>query len=192
MAAYSTLTDIELSNLLRSGDHFAYTEIFNRYNSLLYIHAYRKLHKREEAKDIVQEVFAMLWTRREEFEFKSNLVGFLYTCVHRKILDLFSHQKTVTKYLDFLQLYLKEGKSSADHLIRTKQLSIIIEKEIAALPPKMREVFELSRKKQLSYKEIAVELDISEETVKGHVKNALRILRVRLGLFIFLFFFIRF
>jgi RNA polymerase sigma-70 factor (family 1) len=156
------------------------------------MHAYKKMHITEDAKDVVQEVFAMLWSKRSEFDVKSNLPGFLYTCLHHKILDLFSHQKVITKYTDFLQQYIVEGKNSTDELIRTKQLSAIIEREIAALPPKMREVFELSRKKQLTYKEIAEELDISEETVRGHVKNALRILRLRLGLFAFLVFLIRF
>jgi RNA polymerase sigma-70 factor (family 1) len=189
---YSELSDIQLVRLLSLGDQTAYTEIFNRYNSLLYMHAYKKMHITEDAKDVVQEVFAMLWSKRSEFDVKSNLPGFLYTCLHHKILDLFSHQKVITKYTDFLQQYIVEGKNSTDELIRTKQLSAIIEREIAALPPKMREVFELSRKKQLTYKEIAEELDISEETVRGHVKNALRILRLRLGLFAFLVFLIRF
>jgi RNA polymerase sigma-70 factor (ECF subfamily) len=192
MSVYSSFSDQELTTLLREGDKTAYTEIFNRYNSLLFIHAFKKLQNREEAKDVVQEVFVKVWATREGFVLKTNLAGYLYTCVHHKILDLFAHQKTATKYIGFLQKFLDESKSNADHLIREKQLSVIIEREIAALPPKMREVFELSRKKQLSHKEIAEHLDISEETVKSQVKNALKILRVKLGVISFLFFLIHF
>jgi RNA polymerase sigma-70 factor (ECF subfamily) len=47
----------------------------------------------------------------------------------------------------------------------------------------MREVFELSRKQHLSHKEIAEQLGISEKTVKSQVNNALKILRVKLGIF---------
>ena len=67
----------------------------------------------------------------------------------------------------------------------------IIENEIANMPGKMREIFELSRKSHLSHREIAETLGISEKTVKNQVNNALKILRTRLGLLnylIFLFF----
>jgi RNA polymerase sigma-70 factor (ECF subfamily) len=192
MANYDPYTDHELVALLRQGDQLAYTEIFNRYNSLLFIHAFKKFPSSEEVKDIIQEVFTMLWNRRESFVLQTNLAGYLYTCIHHKILDLIAHQKTATKYMDSLQLFLQEENKSADHLVREKQLSAIIEREIAALPPKMREVFELSRKKQLSHKEIAKELSISEETVKSQVKNALKILRFKLNLFTFLLLLINF
>ncbi|HEY0177910.1 MAG TPA: sigma factor-like helix-turn-helix DNA-binding protein [Pedobacter sp.] len=50
----------------------------------------------------------------------------------------------------------------------------------------MREIFELSRKSHLSHKEIAVLLDLSEQTVRTQVKKALKILRIRLGFWIYL------
>lgn len=50
----------------------------------------------------------------------------------------------------------------------------------------MQEVFSLSRKGYLSHKEIAADLNLSEQTVKKQVNNALRILRTRLGLLVFL------
>jgi RNA polymerase sigma factor (sigma-70 family) len=63
-----------------------------------------------------------------------------------------------------------------------------IEKQIAELPPKTRLVFEMSRKTNLSRKEIAEELQISEETVKSHMHGALKALRVKLGALFFLLF----
>jgi RNA polymerase sigma-70 factor (ECF subfamily) len=56
----------------------------------------------------------------------------------------------------------------------------MIEEEIERLPPRMKEVFNMSRKLHMSYKEIAATLGISEETVKSQVKRALAILRPRL------------
>jgi len=52
------------------------------------------------------------------------------------------------------------------------------------LPPKMRTVFELSRKEGLSHKEIAEQLNITEQSVRSHIKGALKILRPRLGFII--------
>lgn len=186
MKGYRSYSDAELTGLLKLNDENAFKEIYERYNSLLFIHAFKKLPDREEAKDVIQEVFSMIWDRRENFEVKTNLAGYLYTCVHHKILDHFIHLKTANKYIDSLQHFLDENRYTTDHLVREKQLSEIIEREITALPSKMRVVFELSRKDHLSHKEIAEQLGISEETVKSQIKNALKILRVRLGLLTFL------
>ena len=68
-------------------------------------------------------------------------------------------------------------------------MQALIEKEIAALPPKMREIFELSRKANLNYREIADRLNISDKTVKKQMSNALKILRSRLGVLFDLFFY---
>jgi RNA polymerase sigma-70 factor (ECF subfamily) len=58
----------------------------------------------------------------------------------------------------------------------------MIEKEMAALPSGMQKIFELSRREHLSHREIAAQLNISEETVKKQVNNALRILRSKLSM----------
>lgn len=184
MIGYSELSDIELASLLREGDRLAYTEIYDRYIFTLLNHAYNKTRNREEAKDVVHEVFAMLWSKREELNLNLNLSGFLYTSVRNMILNQFAHQNVQSRYIESVQYFVGNEETITDHLIREKQLSILIEKEISSLSPKMREVFELSRKNHLSHKEISEKLEISEQTVSKHVTNALRILRVRLGTFI--------
>ncbi|MNY44980.1 RNA polymerase sigma factor [compost metagenome] len=67
----------------------------------------------------------------------------------------------------------------------------MIDREIASLPPKMKEVFLMSRKDNLSHKEIADKLGIAEPTVKKQVNNALKTLRVKLGLFAYLIFLLK-
>ena len=188
MDTLKTLSDFELVDLLKSGDQAAYTEIYDRYILILLNHAYNKTRDREEAKDIVHEVFTTLWARRESFNFQSNLSGYLYTAVRNNIVNQVVHNDVKGKYLASIAQFINNNNSQiiTDHLVREHQLSSIIEKEIAELPPKMREVFELSRKQHFSHKQIAEKLEISEQTVSKHVTNALRILRVRLGIFIYL------
>jgi RNA polymerase sigma-70 factor (ECF subfamily) len=67
----------------------------------------------------------------------------------------------------------------------------MIESEISALPPKMREVFELSRKLNYTHREIAIQLNLSEQSVRSHVKGALRILRTKFSTFINVLFFFK-
>lgn len=188
MDAIKTLSDAELVDLLKSGDRVAYTEIYDRYILILLNHAYNKTRDREEAKDVVHEVFTTLWAGRENFNCQYNLSGYLYTAVRNNILNQVVHNNVKDKYLASIARFINNHNNQVitDHLVREHQLSIIIEKEIAELPPKMRQVFELSRKQHFSHKQIAEKLDISEQTVSKHVTNALRILRVRLGVFIYL------
>ncbi|HEY1063371.1 MAG TPA: RNA polymerase sigma-70 factor [Daejeonella sp.] len=186
MSYYQTLSDQELTALLHEGDEKAFTEIYERYHSLLYIYAHKKLSNKQEAQDIIHEVLITLWTRRFDFSMQTSLTSYLFSAVRNKALDLFSHKKVEAKYLASLQNFIADSGIQTDFLIRENDLKTLIEKEIQALPPRMKEAFQLSRKEKLSHKEIANLMDISEQTVSTQIKKALRILRVRLGLIIYL------
>ena len=183
-------SDIQLLSLLKGGDRAAFSEIYNRYIYILLNHAYNKSRDRETAKDVVQEVFTTLWSRREDLQISTNLAGFLYTSVRNIILNQLSHKNVQEKYLISLLSFSNEGQIATDHLIRQKQLIASIEKEITALTPKMRQVFELSRREYLTHREIAEKLEISEQTVSKHITNALKILRLKFGILIYLLYFI--
>jgi RNA polymerase sigma-70 factor (family 1) len=189
MLGYKNHSDDELVQLLKESDHSAYTEIYHRYFYLIFTHAYKKLRDEDQAKDLVQDIFTTLWFKREFNLPTSNLAGYLFTAVRNKIFDLFAHEQVKSKHTDSLKAYLNRNKSvSADHRVRENELRAYIEKQIQALPSKMKLVFELSRKEELSYKEIATQLNVSENNVSKQVNNAIRILRTKLGIFIYLFF----
>lgn len=179
---YNTLSDIELTALLKGGDHAAFTEVFNRYHALLYAHAFNKLRDEEDADDAVQEIFTKLWVKRDFLETENNLAGYLFRSIRNSIFDLIKHKKVVTAYEESFKGFVDSSSVKTDHLIREKQFAALIEKEIAALPPRMREVFELRRKENLSNKEIALRMDIAESTVADQMKKALKVLRIRIGL----------
>lgn len=187
----SNLTDNELLILLKEGDKPAYTEIYNRYKTLLQSHGYKKLGDPEEVKDILQELFASLWTKREEIPATTNLSGYLYVAMRNKVFNLLSHKQIENRYVQSLQQFIDDGNYITD-AIREKEFASLIQIEINALPAKMKEVFILSRKDNLSHKEIALKLKISEQTVSKQITNALKILRVKLGTLFFLLYFIKF
>ena len=180
MTNYKACNDTQLLGLLRSGDSMAYTEIYDRYALALLGHAYNKTRNRDEAKDIVHEVFTILWAKREVLQI-DYLAGYLFRSVRNIILNNIAHRAVQDKFIQSMEKFAASHEIP-DHLVREKQLSAIIEQEMAALPPKMREVFVLSRKEHLSHREIAELLGISEQTVSKHVTNALKILRVKLGI----------
>lgn len=184
---YESTSDTELVYLLKSGNRLAYTEIYNRYKFILHTHAYKWMQDRDEAMDIIHELFTFLWDKRDTIQFTTSLSGYLYVSLRNKIFNRVSRKKIESQYISSLQSFIDNGYCITDHLVREKELTQLIEKEIAALPYKMREVFELSRKSNLSHKEIAEQLGLSDQTVRKHIQHALKILRVKLGLSLFLF-----
>lgn len=186
MTAFTDFSDVELVAMLKNGDHGAYSEIYRRYHAALYIHVFNKLRLREESRDIVHDLFASLWSKCQDVEIKGNLSTYLYVSARYKIFDFIAHRVTNSRYLSSIREYIEKDTYISDYLVREKELQAIIDREIQALPSKMRQIFELSRKQHLSHKAIAELLDLSEKTVKKQVNNALKVLRGKLGNAMFL------
>lgn len=191
MASYKETSDKHLFSLIKKGDHQAYTELYNRYSAVLYAHVLRRLNDREEAKDIIHELFTYLWVNRLKIEIEGHPSGYLYTAVRNRVIKVISHNVVASKYID-MQQPKSYTNFSSDYLVRENQLRDLIEKEIESLPPRMQEIFLLSRKRYLTHREIAYELNISELTVKKQVANALKVLRTKLNLFVNILFIIPF
>ncbi|WP_316797711.1 RNA polymerase sigma-70 factor [Pedobacter frigidisoli] len=191
MSANIPYNDQQLVLLLKQDSKEAFGEIYGRYQALLFLFAVKKLQDEEASKDIVQEVFISLWNNRATLIESAPLAPYLYRSVLNKVLNIFRGKGVTDEYINSLQHSLnRQSNLSADHLIREKDISAMIEMEISNLPDKMREVFELRRKMYLSNKEIALKLNLSEHTVATQMKNALKILRKRLGAAIFSVYFI--
>jgi RNA polymerase sigma-70 factor (family 1) len=186
MAAYKELTDTALTDLLRSGDRLAYEEIYHRYKFVLHNHAWNKIRNKEEAQDALQEVFATLWAKREGLTIGDNLSGYLYSAVRNRVLNQIARKDIQGRYIASIKAFADTQPVVTDHRVRENQLRELIDKEIAALPPRMRQVFDMSRKEHLTYKEIAARLGTSEETVKKQVSGALKTLRVKLGILVYI------
>ena len=185
---YRSYPENILIGLLKAGNELAYTEIYDRYIFSMLEHAYNKCRSKEVAKDVVQEVFTMLWTRRESFDENQNLAGYLYTATRNIIINQINRNGIHARFMASVQDFETSGQLITDALVRENQMRSIIEKEIFALPPKMRTIFELSRKEHLSHKAIAEKLGLSESTVSRQISNALKILKVKLGIVTYLLF----
>ena len=187
MVDYSNYTDPDLTGLLKAGDQHAFAEIYNRYKFILHNHAWNKLKNREEARDLIQEVFSTIWDKRETLQIGHNLSGYLYSCVHNQFLNKVVHQSVKNKYIDSIKQFADHGVIQTDHRVRENMLKEIIDREIDALPPRMKQVFILSRRQHLSHKEIAELMNTTEQTVKKQMVYALKILRKKLGLVLFIY-----
>lgn len=176
--AKADFTDIELLGLIREDDRQAYERIYNKYWSKLYLSAYNILRDRQGSEDIVQEVLVQLWLKRQNHLIES-LNAYLYTAIRFQVFKAIRAGK-VREGL-FEQIEGISVDNEADNRLMESDINRVLEKGIAELPDKCREIFTLSRKEQLSNKEIAERLGISIKTVENQMTIALRRLRSSMG-----------
>ncbi|NLU94880.1 RNA polymerase sigma-70 factor [Chitinophaga sp. Ak27] len=169
------------------GHQEAFAEIYQRYWLQMFNHARRMLKDPDQASDAVQEVFTKVLEKRGSLVIKTSLAAFVYQGLRNHIINLVEHEKVKALYLQRLQHFQNDGSWSTDERVRANELEALIEKEISLLPEKMRETFILSRNEELSYKEIAARMDISEGTVKKQVYYALKILKGKLSFMLVMF-----
>jgi len=189
MQDFKVFSDPDLLSLLKSGNAEAFTEIYKRNWSAMYLYARKLINDEAMAEDIVQEVMLYVWNKRFALSTETKLIPYLYTALRHNALRKIERSKHYDKYLNSLQDFIEENQTSADSGVLEKEMDYRIQKAISELPPKMRIIFELSRLEYLSQKSIAERLNISERTVKNQVTTALKILRGKLGLALYLTYF---
>lgn len=172
---YKKLSDVELTELLKSGDHAAFTEIYHRYWEKLFATVAHKISDLSEAEDIVQQLFISIWTRREVLEITSSLNSYLAVAVKYRVL----------KSLDKIYRNRHFSEEVAGHVLEVvdnttqewlefKEVRVRLHNLVEALPEKCKLVYKLSREQGLSQKQIAGQLNISENTVESHMGRALK------------------
>jgi RNA polymerase sigma-70 factor (ECF subfamily) len=142
----------------------------------------RVIRQQPDAEDIVQELFVSIWRRRQEIDIEMALSTYLYNSARYLAIRHIEKNSTYSDYLQRLAARIAgEEEPGIEAEIFGRELEGQIDQLIRELPEKMQEVFILSRRHHLSYKEIAERLSISEETVRKQVHKSLQILRSRLG-----------
>lgn len=173
--------DSELAELLTCSDEAAYTEIYDRYWRRLYLFASRMLQDSEQGMDIVQDLFTVLWHKRREFDITTSLKTYLYTSVRNLTLNCINKSKQKDKYLQSIISFFEKGEVNTEEQVLFKEFADRIDRQIEDFPPKMKQIFVLSRNQGLSNKAIASELNITDHAVKKAINRALKVLKTVLS-----------
>ena len=169
----------DLLGRLQAGDEGAYDTVFRTWYPVLVRVASALLKDSDAAEDISQEVLLELWRRRHVLEANVSLRAYLLRSVRNRSLNHLRHLRVRRDTdADVQQLY--DEPVTSDQPVVAKELADAVQIALRELPPRCREVFELSRKNGLKYAEIAEALGISQKTVEAQMGKALRIMRERL------------
>jgi RNA polymerase sigma-70 factor (ECF subfamily) len=169
-------TQIQVKNL---------EKLFKEFQPMLVGFAYKYVKSSEDAKGIVQEVFVSVWKNRDHLQLDGKLKSYLFTATKNKSLNFLDKRRIQTVSIDAsvvedrAEIQLDDGNNIASEDMELAELQVIISNEIGKLPPKCQEIFLLSRKEQLSYKEIAAKLEVSTKTVENQIGIAIKRIRKR-------------
>lgn len=180
MHGYDSLpADDALLAAVQQDDTAAFRQLYDRYWKALYIKACQRVDP-DEAQDLVQEVMISLWKRRQEIFLPpgAGLAPYLFTAVKYRVISHFAFQAGEIKKAALFDIL---DAPAASQLAETKELEARIATEVGKLPTRMQQVFRMSREQDMPIKDIAAQLDISEQTVKNQLTEALKRLRTALA-----------
>lgn len=176
------LTDEQLVISLQNGDEAAFGEIYNRYWFKLYGVAFHQTGTREEAEELVHDVFESLWQKRYSTTI-SHLSAYLVVSVKHLATNFIKSQITQRKYQEYLIFHEIQQSFSTDDIVHFSDLSSAVEAVMKKLPEKTCEIFKMSRFENQSVKEIARQLNISEKGVEYHITQSLKLLKENLKVY---------
>ena len=183
MQPKSIYTDEELLKCMaENDDQAAFTDIYWRHWESLLTSAVKVIRSKEDAADIVQEIFLSLWKRRREVVLTGSLEAYLHTGIRYKTINFIQKHANEVKYIKAVNNLNKMICSNdAEEIMQTKKIEEVIQVVEMKMPPKMRAVYCKSRRENLTHKQIASEMGISEETVKKHIQHAMKLIKSALS-----------
>lgn len=170
--------DILLLKLIKQGDQIAFRHLFYQYADSLERFITYYIHDREKSQDLVLDIFTYIWENRQNFEIKLTLKAYLFQAVRNKSFT-YIRDKKIPVYLE--EMEGMEIVQNYDSVLELQELHHLIEEAVSLLPDKCREIFRKSREENLTNKEIAGQLHISEKTVEGQITIALKKIRIHLS-----------
>jgi RNA polymerase sigma-70 factor (ECF subfamily) len=174
------MTDQDLLDRLRGGDEAAFNEIFRAWYAPLVRYVEAMLRVRADAEEIAQEVLLELWRRRERLAEQGSVQAYLFQSARNRALNHVRHERVQQRAAPYLAR--SEGAPArADAEVVEDEIAEAIAAAIASLPPRCREVFELSRVHGLKQTEIAESLGVTVKAVEAQMARALRTMREQLA-----------
>ena len=188
------LTELELLQRLAKGDSLAFAHVVDVYQERLLHFSLHYLNSREMAKDVVQDVFAIIWEDHKKFLKVNNLSAWLFTLAKNQSLKKIERLKVSQIHLSKLQYrQLSLVQDSLTHLdtspVIFDEIDSIFKQTLAMLPSQSKRIFEMSRFENKKNREIADELNISIKTVEAGITKALKLLRPALKQYLPIVFF---
>ncbi|WP_322518544.1 RNA polymerase sigma factor [Chitinophaga sancti] len=175
--------DSQLLGLIKTGNQQAFAALVHRYWEDLYTHIHARLKQEEDTKDVLQEIFITVWKKRDTIlpDENGRLGSYLFAAARYCIIDHCSRPDTPVYNEEFFAETIPQHTTiSALEILETKEMEEQVNEALNRMPERICLPYRLSRYQQLSTREIALRLSLSEQTVKNNISITLRYLRTYL------------
>lgn len=169
-------TETVLLAAIKNKDNAGLESLFNQFYRPLVMYAYQYLDRLDEAEDLVQDVFVKLWERDSLLLVESRLYAYLYTTVKNACINKLGG----TKKINYQSLRGLDDMADEQPLDEDAWAVYIqqVKAEIDKLPPKTKHIFKAIVLDRRKYKDVALEMGVSTNTVKTSLARALYRLRI--------------
>lgn len=168
----SHYTDHQLFAAIANGDEDAFRKIFHAYNKALFPFVLSVVKSESDAREVMQNVFLKLWLNRDKLKEIENPGGWLHTIASNACLDHLRKQATYEQHLTKAKTLQPLSDDDTTLQIDAREVKRALNEAVEQLPIRRREIFQLSKIDGLSRKEIAEQLNISENTVRNQLAEA--------------------
>jgi RNA polymerase sigma-70 factor (family 1) len=163
---------------LQNGSQSAYELVFKKYYKALALKAYLMLENQMEAEDLVQNLFISMWEKSQFLSVNTALKAYLFKAVHNQCLMVLrrrkSHQQRLDEYTHTLEL------ATAIEFSSDTANEEMIQYALEDMPAQRQKAFQLVYLEDKKYKEAATEMGLSVNSVKTHLKLAVKMLQKKL------------
>jgi RNA polymerase sigma-70 factor, ECF subfamily len=181
MPDFSSYSDEKLIQEIKADNMFAFDVLYKKYCKRVYTFGYSILKSKEEADDLIQEVFLKLWENRHNVEKGSSIKSYVFSITYNSAVSIIRKKASESKFVEYLKSLQEINEEPVNVELEYKELTNKLDEIIMALPKRQREVYLLRRVENLKNNEIAELLNISVNTIENHMSRALKTIREKLG-----------
>jgi RNA polymerase sigma-70 factor, ECF subfamily len=181
MKDFILYSDEKLIQEIRADNMFAFDVLYKKYSKRLYRFGYSILKSREEAENLVQDVYLNLWENRHKVEKGSSIKYYLFTIAHNSAISIIRKKIKESEFVEYLKSLQEVNEEPVNVELEYNELTNKLDEIIQTLPHRQKEVYLLHRVEGLKYNEIAERLHISVNTIENHMSRALKTIREKLG-----------
>jgi RNA polymerase sigma-70 factor (family 1) len=167
---------------LKEGSETSFETLFHRYSPKLYHFVYNiSTGNKYLTEEIVQRTFIKVWETRKMIDPNRSFISYLCTIAKNMLLNNYEHQMVEYVYQNYILKFSSGKGNNTSDIVEANLLNEYIDKQTQLLPTARKRIFMMYWKQQLSVKEIAAKLELSESTVQNQLSKALSFIRTNLA-----------
>lgn len=169
--------DKDLVTRIINDDEMAFSELYLKYRNSIIYYSIQFLKSKAAAEDILHDAFASIWKTRRFLDPDKSFSSYLFTIVHNRILNQLRNITKEEKLHEYISSKAIDYRNDPYSKFVQNEMQEMLDNCIEKLPRKQREVFKMSREQDMSHKQIALALGMSERNVNAYISQSIKSIR---------------